>query len=92
MDIFTDAQELAKQYPETFFAPEQDELYKLKTGSTVKVCAADERFWCVVVEIQGEKVIAKVDNDLWNTDSHGIRCDDLIAFEKRHIYDVWKDN
>lgn len=86
--IFTDAQEMAIKHPETFEAPSKKELESLKPGSYVKVSVMSERFWCEIISIDGENIVARVDNDLVCTDEHGISCDDIIKFEKRNIYNI----
>lgn len=87
---FIDAQAMSKKYPATFEAPSKEELYALEEGDIVKVCCADERFWTIIEKVDGEKIHAIVDNELMYTEVHGLRLEDKIEFEKRHIYSVFK--
>jgi hypothetical protein len=86
---FTDAQEMAKLYPDTFQAPLKKDLAKIKKGSIVKVSHNNERFWTIVKSVKGNKVTAKVDNDL--ICEQPFKCGDTIKFEKKHIYSIWGD-
>lgn len=87
---FTDAQEKYRKHPETFDAPTEKELDKVEVGGIVKVCLDHERFWTIVKEVEGNRIKAEVNNDLLFTDKHGLRCGDIISFEKRHIYSIWR--
>lgn len=90
---FIDAQQMAVMHPDTFEAPTLDDLAALKVGDYAKVGAKarsgiTERFWCYVVEIDGEKVTGTVNNDLVLTSHHGLAEEDKLIFEKRHIYSI----
>ena len=92
MAIFNDAQELQKSYPDTFQAPSPDELKALRVGSLVKICADDvERFWVIVTHLQGGQLQGTIDNELVKTEMHRLRCDDVVSFERRHIYEIFRD-
>ena len=86
---FSDAQEMARKYPKTFVALTQEELGVLEVGHLVKVCdeEAGERFWTIIKHIDGDVITAEVNNYLICVDDYGLG--DEIAFEKRHIYDIW---
>ncbi len=85
--MFTDAQKVARMYPDTFWVPDLDDLLtKVKPGSLVKVCVSDERFWCIVNSIEDAKITATIDNDLLNTDMHGLNFGDIITFIHENIY------
>ena len=90
---FTDAQEMQRQYPDTFSAPTVDEIRGLNKKACVKVCAGNERFWVLITQISPNEqdpfmtdIHARIDNDLVFTEEHGLKCDDIISFEGRHIY------
>lgn len=90
---FVDAQDMAVQYPTTFWAPTLAELQAaIKPGCVIKVAAADERFWVKVTEVGLDKAsgdpvfIGKVDNDLISTDGHGLKLGDVVRVSWRHIY------
>ena len=82
---FEDAQKLKQQYPETFYAPDAEELASLQPGDFVKVCAYRERFWAEVVSVEGNTITARVDNNLimWQ-----LKYNDTITFEARNVYDI----
>ncbi len=84
-DRWKNAQKLARQYPDTFEAPSESDLDNLAVGDYVKVCgAANERFWARIVELDGDKVVAKVDNILVVEENYNMG--DLIFFRRWHIY------
>ena len=82
---FEDAQQLAKKYPDTFYAPDESRLSQIKPGDFIKVCALNERFWVEVTAIENERIEGKVANDLL---MDGLRFDDAICVEQRHVYDI----
>lgn len=85
-----DAQEMAKQHPDTFEVPSDQELKDLKPGDFVKICVGNERFWVEVTEAQAHSPVidGRVDNNLERTSEHGLVYNDMIRFEKRHVYSV----
>jgi hypothetical protein len=85
---FEDAEEMQKQNLETFFRPSEQELQSLKAGMLAKLCTGGERFWVIVIEVEGDKIRGVVDNELVRTETHGLKLNDLIEFEFRHIYDI----
>lgn len=84
--IWEDAEQLALQHPETFTRPGPKRLEALRAEDMAKVCTCNERFWCIVLERNGKDFRGKVDNDLQHTDEHGLRVNDIVHFEERHIY------
>jgi len=91
MDIgktFEDAQALSKEH-ENFEAPTLEDLADVKVGDTVKVCMSPERFWAEITKVDGEKLEARVDNNLFHGDEFGFDFNDTIKFEKRNIYSVF---
>jgi len=84
---FIDAQQMQKDHPDTFEAPTDAELEKLKIGDIVKVCHNDERFWVVIINIEGDKITANVDNEL--ICNQPFNNGDNIEFEKKHIYNIY---
>ena len=84
--MFVNAQEMKKQYPNTFEAPTTKELNALKKGDIVKVCYNDqERFWVILTSVRGQKLKGKVDNILLTPD---LSLGDTIEFEKKNVYDI----
>ena len=81
-----DAQQMAKDHPDTFQAPSKDELDSLKIGSIVKVCAGGERFWTIIDSISGDDIVATVDNVL--VFQKDFNVGDAIQFQKKHIFDI----
>lgn len=86
---FVDAQEMHRNHPNTFDVPNNNRLGQLKKGSYVKVSIGNERFWAQITEIKDlNHITAIVDNDLVNTDIHGIKYKDTIQVERCHVFDV----
>ena len=83
-----DAQQIHIESPDTFYAPPHHELDELKEGSIVKICVERERFWTIIKEIDGDKIKAEVNNHLIGSDEHNIYFEDIVSFEKRHIYQI----
>jgi len=67
-------------------------LKELKPGAFVKVIASGERFWVHVTKVSGSTVTGAVDNDLVNTDIHGLRLQDFIEFSKDKIFALGSSN
>ncbi len=88
---FVDAQMMRIKNIETFEAPSKEELDELQIDNFVKVCIGGERFWVIVKGINDEKVSGIITNDLVKTHIHGLINDDVVEFEKRHIFDILDD-
>ncbi len=86
---FIDAQKMAYENPDTFYAPPFDELNEIKKGSIVKIAADGERFWVVVTSVKGNKITGTVNNDLVFTKDHGLRYEDRVEFEKKNVYGIF---
>lgn len=95
---FGDAQQLKKEFPQTFEAPSQEELDSLKINDSIKVAvlfdskentATAERFWVLITKIENDTVTGTVDNELVKTAFHGLKLDDTITFEKKNIYSIY---
>jgi hypothetical protein len=81
-----DAQEMARQHPDTFALPTPAELRKLEPGDIVKVCNKMERFWVEIVGRDGQLFLGSVDNYL---DPAGpINYGDLIEFHACNVYEI----
>ena len=83
--MFTDAQKCAECF-ETFEAPTMQELENLKVGEFVKVAHSGQRFWTIIRVINGEKILAEVNNIL--LEPHPFKCGQAISFKKRNIYKI----
>jgi hypothetical protein len=82
-----DAQQMAREHPDTFQAPSNDTLQDLRPGDLVKVAQITERFWVQVVERRDSGVLlGKVDNHLLTGDA---ACGDLIEFHECNVYEVF---
>lgn len=87
--LLTDAQEMHKQHPETFEAPDLNELKKVKPGTHIKICVSDEeRFWVIVIRNFDNLFHGVVDNDLICSDVHGIHFNDVVEFSHKFVYSV----
>lgn len=81
-----DAQELHREFPGTFKVPSQEALDKLAQGDLVKICVGDERFWIRIETVNGDNISGTIYSDLILTQYHGLKANDKIEFEKKHIY------
>lgn len=82
---FVDAQEMKRQYPDKFFAPDIEELVRIQPGDFIKVCTENERFWVEVISVEDGVITGRVDNDLI---TQTLRFNDVISLEPRHVYDI----
>jgi DNA-binding protein YbaB len=98
---FEDAQQMKKNFPQTFEAPSQEELDSLKINDSIKVAVlfdskgndvTAERFWVLITKIENDTITGTVDNDLVKTVFHGLKLDDTITFEKKNIYSIYPKN
>ena len=86
---FRDAQELAREHPDTFDAPSLSRLREqLKPGLLVKVCDGSERFWVILDTVEGDRLAGIIDNELRGHAGHGLNLGDRIEFEIRNVYDL----
>lgn len=83
---FENAQELQKANPETFSAPSAQDLAGLTRGTFVKVCLNDERFWSIIISIEKDSIIARVNNEL--VLAQPFKCGDVIEFHGCNIYQI----
>jgi len=82
------AQEMAKAHPETFDAPDKEELSNVKVGSSVKVCINnEERLWVEVTSIDCGQLKGKIDNCPVVIDD--VKFGDSILFREENIYDIF---
>lgn len=86
MISFVDAQEMHRKYSHCFEVPSDSALNSLVIGDYVKICEDNERFWVELIEVNGKNLSGRVDNDLFFP--HDFKCDDIVHFETRHIYDI----
>ena len=81
-----DAQDMRINNPDTFGAPNKEELDDLAPGAIVKICNNVERFWVIVSKVENNTISGTVDNML--VGDYGYNCGDDIEFEKCHIYAI----
>lgn len=93
-----DGLERVKESPKTFEVPSDFLKASVAAGDYVKVGIevsdpaapfAAERFWVIVKAITDDGFEGVVNNDLTMTDFHGVKCDDPIRFEARHILAIF---
>lgn len=85
---FTDAQEMHRNHPKTFWAPTERDLQQLVVGDLIKVCInEEERFWAEIKAIDGDTLRCRVDNDLMYED-HGLSFNDEFSCHKNNVYDI----
>jgi hypothetical protein len=83
--FLVDAQQMAKEFPETFEAPSPSNLSQLQAGDIVKVCDNYERFWVQIVSRRGDIFLAHVGNVLL---SGRLGIGDLIQFHACNVFDI----
>ena len=83
------AQEIAKEHPETFNAPSRLALRRLVVGDSIKVCCAGERFWVTVTELKEGSVVGTIDNDLVFSHRHGLMYKDKLLVKHENIYSIY---
>jgi len=88
---FVNAQEMHKTYPATFEVPAAEELQAIQKGDLVKVSTGSERFWVKVTQKEGAAITGIVDNNLVNTEEHGLKLGDTIEFLEENVYSIWVD-
>jgi len=83
------AQAMAQAHPETFSAPNKEELSKVVVGDCVKICIDNkERLWVEVTEIKGGGVLkGRIDNVPVLVE--GISFGDSLLFKEENIYDIF---
>lgn len=95
--ILTNAQEMARQNPETFSAPDTFDLHTLEPGDMVKVCVQfqrqsdlcqGERFWVELAFVRGDILGGVIVNKLIHSDLHGLQELDKIKFHVTNVYSV----
>lgn len=83
---FLDAQQLGREHPNTFAAPTEEDIAQIKVGDYVKVCDGEERFWNIIKKMDGDIIVAEINNKLVCGQDYNLG--DLIQFSKHHIYDI----
>jgi hypothetical protein len=81
------AEEMARQYPDTFEVPSSSVLRKLHKGDLVKVSKPGERFWVEIVSRKGNTFLGRVDNPLLFGD---VGYGDHIEFHACNVYSVYE--
>ncbi len=74
--------------------PDAAKLASLQPGDFVQLIKARERFWCRILTIPGERALyawsGRIDNDLLNTDDHGLENGDWISFRQDEVIQALK--
>lgn len=91
-----DAQQLADDYPYTFYKPSPTATAMLAQGNRVKLiftfssddpaAPAAERMWVEIASIKGDQFTGFLDNEPYYV--HDLKHRDLIEFSARHITDT----
>lgn len=78
-----DVPDMNDQYPDTFWAPPQHELDKLKPGDAVKIAnvSANERLWVLLTDVEGDKMTGTFNN----LPFFCARFGDYVTFESNHV-------
>lgn len=89
-----DAQDMHRQYPETFDAPGLAQIAIARLGWFLKVSRNNERFWTLYVEHQGSgwdaEITARINNELLVDRNPDLRLHQLVRFKARHVLQVMK--
>lgn len=85
---FINAQQMAREFPQTFTAPTADELKAVKVGMHVKLCVGKERFWLKVETIKDGTLFGCITQDLVRTHLHGLKDGDKLSFHQDNIYQI----
>lgn len=83
---FVDAQEMHKQYPDTFEVPSKEDLEQLIVGDIVKVSAYNERFWAQITDIDKSRITATVNNYLLTP---RLKYGDIITFGLENVHGIY---
>lgn len=86
LNNLVNAEVMSILHPETFERVDQEKIDNLKPGDNVKICHNKERFWCIVLEVNGQWVKAEVNNDV--SLEQPFKLGDILDFNKQNIYDV----
>jgi hypothetical protein len=62
-------------------------MNEIKIGDHVKILRGAERFWVRLTGVKGPILTGWVDNDLVNSEVHGIFYEDVISFNSEEILD-----
>lgn len=82
-----DAQDLAQKHPETFTAPTERDLNRIRVGQNLKISVDSvERFWIQAEEVMHNKIVGRINNDLVCVQD--LRINDIVLIEKRNIYAI----
>lgn len=99
--VFKNAHVLSRLHSDRFEVPTQDRLDTVGPRSGVKICAVDptspdiletdgERFWVLVTERNGDRLVGRVENHVLLTDEHGVSYGDRVEFCIENIYDIYE--
>jgi len=82
------AQEMAREHPNTFRVPSEEEVLDfIEAGDYVKLCVDEEKFWVKVTQVSVDNLKGTVDSQLINTPRD---VGDEIEFHKDNIFEVRK--
>ena len=80
-----DAQQMAKEFPDTFEAPSSADLDRLRADDIVKVSTRGERFWVQIVSRRDDIFLGRVGNALL---FGRVGFGDLIEFHASNVFDI----
>lgn len=86
--IFVNAEEMARDHPDSFFVPEA--RHHIRKGDAVKVCRGGERFWTIVKSVKGGVITAEVNNVLVFEENEALELGTLIQFAPCNVYQVMR--
>lgn len=74
---FVDAQAMRLLYPETYEAPNTEDLRSAYPGNLVNVCANNENFWVKIISNDNGLITGKINNNLLQNE---LKINDEIEF------------
>jgi hypothetical protein len=90
---FIDSVERSQTHPDTWAHPDDEVLKRIEIGYFVKVGVTHphlggERFWGLVKERTERSIVIEVDQDMTQTDHHGISDGDILSVTERNIFGI----
>ena len=69
----------------TVFTEFEAEPETVVIGDYIKVHAVRESFWLKVLSFDGDYIVAVVQNELIETEVHGLKYRDIVVLEPKHV-------
>jgi hypothetical protein len=83
-----DARRMARLHPMSFTVPTDQAIAALTAGDCVKICRHEERFWILVVTVNGDEITGSINNTLVMPGNADLQAGDHISLRRKHIYAI----